>query len=235
MLVAAVCPQPPLLVPELAPGVDKAIERLRDTCVDAVRRLTWSATDRIVVVAGADCAGRWGSDAGGSLAAYGVDVRAGGSQRVLPLSLTLGAWLLDQAGWHGARGYVAVASRATAADATAVGAQLVGEGESLSLLVLGDGSAKRTIASPGYLDDRAEAFDATVAAALAAADVETMIGLDAELADELWVAGRAAWQVLAGAGRAVQRHTQTLSGSLDYDEAPFGVGYFVARWEAGAD
>lgn len=234
MLVAAVCPQPPLLVPELAPGVDKAIQRLRDTSADAVRRLTWSATSRIVVVAGAEASGRWRSDAGGSLAPYGVDVRAGGPVPVLPLSLTLGAWLLDQAGWNEAREYVAVASDVTAVDAMAVGAQLVSEDESLGLLVLGDGSAKRATTSPGYLDERAEAFDASVAAALAAADVEALIGLDATLADELWVAGRAAWHVLAGAGRVILRHTQDLRGSLEYDEAPFGVGYFVASWQTSA-
>ncbi len=234
MLVAAVCPQPPLLVPELAPGDDLAIQRLRDTCTDAVRRLTRSAADGVVVVAGADTAGRWGSDAGGSLAAYGVDIRAGGAELVLPLSLTLGAWLLDRAGWSGVREYVAVASRASAADATALSARLAGAHESLTMLVLGDGSAKRTVSSPGYLDDRAGWFDASVASALAAGDVEVLLGLDASLADELWVSGRAAWQVLAGAARAVKRRTETLSGSLDYDEAPLGVGYFVARWDAGA-
>src|SRR5680860_261412 len=199
MLVAAVCPQAPLLVPGLAPGGDKAIQRLRDTCADAVRRLTCSAADRIVVVAGADTAGRWGSAAGGSLAPYGVDIGAGAPQRVLPLSLTLGAWLLDEAGWSGAREYVAVASRASATAAAALGAQLAGEHEPLSLLVLADGSAKRTVASPGYLDDRAGEFDARVAAALAAADTEALLGLEAVLADDLWVAGLAAWQVLAGA------------------------------------
>ncbi len=98
------------------------------------------------------------------------------------------------------------------------------------MLVLGDGSAKRSLTAPGYLDDRAARFDASVGAALAAADVDSLLDIDVTLADELWVAGRPAWQVLAGAGRAVRRHTDRLSGSLNYDEAPFGVGYL---WPSG--
>ena len=37
---------------------------------------------------------------------------------------------------------------------------------------MGDGSACRTLKAPGYLDERAAAFDAEVARALGAADVD---------------------------------------------------------------
>jgi aromatic ring-opening dioxygenase LigB subunit len=93
------------------------------------------------------------------------------------------------------------------------------------LLVMGDGSACRTVKAPGYLDERAESFDAAVTAALADADTAALAGLDDRLAAELQAAGRAPWQVLAGAAEGAG-----LGGRLLYEEAPYGVGYFVAAW-----
>ncbi len=90
---------------------------------------------------------------------------------------------------------------------------------------MGDGSACRTLKAPGYLDERAQGFDAEAARALGAADVEALAALDEELAYELKVSGRAPWQVLAGAGAGAG-----LSGALLHDEAPYGVGYYVAAW-----
>jgi hypothetical protein len=49
--------------------------------------------------------------------------------------------------------------------------------------------------------------------------------LDAELAYELKVSGRAPWQVLAGAAEGTD-----LGGALLYEDAPYGVGYVVATW-----
>jgi aromatic ring-opening dioxygenase LigB subunit len=95
----------------------------------------------------------------------------------------------------------------------------------VALLCMGDGSARRSEKAPGWWDDRAEAFDATVAAALAAADLEALLQLDAELARALLVAGRASWQALAGAADG-----QVWRGELTHHEAPFGVGYLVAEW-----
>lgn len=95
----------------------------------------------------------------------------------------------------------------------------------VGLLVLGDGSACRTVKAPGYLDERAEPFDAELARALGAADTEALAGLDAELCRQLQVEGRAPWQVLAGAARGAG-----LGGKLRYADAPYGVGYFVASW-----
>jgi aromatic ring-opening dioxygenase LigB subunit len=110
--------------------------------------------------------------------------------------------------------------------------RLLGLGEGLAsladrvgLLVLGDGSACRTVKAPGYLDERAEPFDAELARALGAADTEALAGLDAELCRQLLVEGRAPWQVLAGAARGAG-----LGGTLRYADAPYGVGYFVASW-----
>lgn len=52
-----------------------------------------------------------------------------------------------------------------------------------------------------------------------------LAALDAELAAELLAAGRAPWQVLAGAAEGAG-----LDGRLLYEDAPYGVGYFVAAW-----
>ena len=94
----------------------------------------------------------------------------------------------------------------------------------MGLLAMGDGSACRTLKAPGYLDPRAEPFDRAVTKALADADTEALLALDPALAAELMVAGRAPWQVLAGAAGGRYR------GEVLYDEAPYGVQYAVATW-----
>ncbi|MFM9545092.1 hypothetical protein ACKI1P_46675, partial [Streptomyces turgidiscabies] len=76
-----------------------------------------------------------------------------------------------------------------------LGRGLAASAERVALLVLGDGSACRTVKAPGYLDERAAGFDAEAARALGTADVAALLALDPELAYELKVAGRAPWQV----------------------------------------
>ena len=77
----------------------------------------------------------------------------------------------------------------------------------------------------GYDDARAEDWDTDVSMAFSAADTDAILGLDETLARELMCAGRASWQVLAGAAAGYQ-----LKPELLYDAAPYGVGYFVATW-----
>lgn len=95
----------------------------------------------------------------------------------------------------------------------------------MALLVLGDGSACRTVKAPGYLDERAAPYDAAAARALAAADLPALLSLDADLARTLKSSGRAPWQILAGTAEGTD-----LDGSLLYEDAPYGVGYMVATW-----
>jgi hypothetical protein len=94
-----------------------------------------------------------------------------------------------------------------------------------SLLVVGDGTARRTEKAPGHFDPRAEAFDAAVAAALTAGDPAGLAGLDETLAVELWATGVHAWQWVS------QRVPGPWRGDLLYADAPYGVGYFVAGWQ----
>jgi hypothetical protein len=99
--------------------------------------------------------------------------------------------------------------------------------EPWALLAMGDGSACRGLKSPGYDDPRAAPYDDAVSTALADADAGALLGLDAVLSAELKAAGRAPWQVLAGAARATGHAWQ---GEVTYDAAPYGVTYLVATW-----
>ncbi|MDI2128630.1 hypothetical protein [Yinghuangia seranimata] len=229
LVAAAVCPHPPLLVPELAAGAAGELDVLRAACDAAVASLAAARPDRVVVVGTGPESVDYASGGTGSFAPLGVDVTvrlgAGGAGKPLPLSLSVAAWLLARGTVEVPVSGLAVAPDADAADCLASGAELAAGDERIALLVMGDGSACRTEKAPGYLDDRAAAYDAAVAAALGGGDVQALAGLDPELSDELWVGGRAAWQVLAGAADGAG-----LAARLTYDDAPYGVGYFVAEW-----
>lgn len=238
LVAAAVCPSAPLLVPEVAAGAASELDALRAACADAIGVLAASRPDRLVVIGPADQAdrGRHHEGARGSFREFGVDLDVrlgaapenpagdGDSDRTLPPSLAVAAWLLR--GWAAAplEG-VGVGEPLEQDRCAATGAMIATAADRVALLVMGDGSACRTLKAPGYLDERAAPFDASVAAALAAADTTALAALDPELAETLKAAGRAPWQVLAGAAEGAG-----LAGQLLYEDAPYGVGYFVATW-----
>ncbi|WP_432752612.1 class III extradiol dioxygenase subunit B-like domain-containing protein [Streptomyces sp. JL2001] len=233
LVAAAVCPCPPLLVPDVATGAAPELDAARTACADAVGLLAASRPDRLFVVGPADEGARGVFPAGsaGSFAGFGVDlsVRLGdgpAGERPLPASLAVAAWLLERAAWTGApvEG-LGVGEPLEAARCAATGRELAASAERVALLVMGDGSACRTLKAPGYLDDRAAGFDAEAARALGTADTAALLALDEDLAHTLKVAGRAPWQVLAGAAAGTG-----LDGRLLYEDAPYGVGYFVAAW-----
>ncbi len=230
LVAAAVCPHPPLLVPAVACGAAAETAELRAACLTAVRGLAEVAPQVIVVGVGA-AAGDWPGEAGGNLRAFGCDVSFGGTDLVLPLSLTIGAYLLDEAGWPGARRrYVAVAGDADAASCAELGRLLVSTHDPVVVLAMADGSARRTTASPGYVDPRAVGYDEAVVTALSRGDVDTLVALDPDLDAALWSSGRPVWQVLAGAARAAYDHGAVITGTVPYDAAPYGVGYAVVEW-----
>ncbi|MFF3322900.1 class III extradiol dioxygenase subunit B-like domain-containing protein [Streptomyces sp. NPDC002889] len=233
LVAAAVCPCPPLLVPEVASGAAPELDAARAACGDAVALLAAARPEVLVVVGPADEEGRGAHLAGasGSFRGFGVDlgVRLGEGphqKRPLPPSLAVAAWLLDRTRWAAAPVEGLGVAESLGGDRCAdVGRQLAGRAERVALLVMGDGSACRTLKAPGYLDERAAAFDQQAARALGAADVDAIQALDAPLAHQLKAAGRAPWQVLAGAAQGAG-----LAGQLLYEDAPYGVGYFVAAW-----
>jgi len=233
LVAAAVCPHPPVLVPAVATGAADELADLRACCLTSVRRLVDVSPDRLVVVGGGPTPGEFDGAASGTLAAYGVDVSYGGTAAPeLPLSLTVGCYLLDEVGGlpEDRRSFVAVTDETSAADCAAIGARVVSGTDRVALLVMGDGSAKRTTTSPGYVDERAIDYDDWIVNALDKGDCDTLLDLAPALARELWVAGRPAWQVLAGAGRAAKAGGGSLHGEVRYDGAPYGVGYAVVDW-----
>ncbi|MFJ5234335.1 hypothetical protein ACIQBJ_31080 [Kitasatospora sp. NPDC088391] len=228
LAAAAVCPCPPLLVPEVAAGAAEEAAGLREACLAAVREL--AGVDLVVVVGTGERAGVWTEGGAGSFHRYGVAkaVRlplGGVDGPELPPALTVGAWLLEEAGVRVPTHAVAVRPDTATERLLGLGRGLAELADRVGLLVLGDGSARRSVKAPGYLDERAEGHDREVARALGAADAPALAALDPELSAELMAEGRAPWQVLAGAAEGA-----ALGGALRHDDAPYGVGYLVASW-----
>lgn len=224
----AFCPHPPLLVPEAAQGAAGELDDLRAACRTAIRRVATPGR-RILVLGAGRVAAAYAAATRGSLAGYGVqlEVPLGSDEPApaeLPLSLTIGAWLLrDALGPDcGAVGY-AVAPGA-AADPGLLAAADDRDCEH-ALIVMGDGSARRSTSAPGYFDERAEVFDDGVAAALQTGD-GALLHVDLDLADELLVAGAHVWDQVA----SLTEGTPFARADLLYAAAPYGVGYFVATW-----
>ncbi|WP_017594587.1 class III extradiol dioxygenase subunit B-like domain-containing protein [Nocardiopsis potens] len=224
LIAAAVCPHPPLLVPEVARGAAAELDGVRKLCGAALSAVAEAGADLVAVVGAGERERAHGPDAGGDLAPFGAALRVGPGPVELPLALTVGRWLAERAGLRPDR-YLEVPADAAPERCAAIGAELAASVPRLALVAMGDGSARRPPASPGRPDERAPAFDAEVAAALGGADTGALAAIDPARADELMAAGRPAWQVLAGAAAGAG-----LSGELLAHEAPYGVGYFVARW-----
>jgi hypothetical protein len=93
------------------------------------------------------------------------------------------------------------------------------------MLVIGNGSATRTEKAPGHLDERASDFDDALRAALTAPDPRRLAAIDGALAKELWADVDS--MVWLGKELLTSEHRAT----VDYDDDPFGVQYWVMRWE----
>jgi hypothetical protein len=176
-----------------------------DDLAAAVAKAVDSLEGEVVVVGAAPTPGAWEGSV--DLTPYGL--RGTPAPDPLPLSLAVGAALLGERP-HRLWG--------VPSDALP---------DAPSYLVVMDGTAKRTLKAPGHLDQRAEAFDATIEAALADGDAAALLALDEQLAGELWVQGLPALRAAAGLGASWR-------GQVLYAGAPYGVGYVVAVWDAPA-
>lgn len=96
-----------------------------------------------------------------------------------------------------------------------------------SYLVVANGSARRSESAPGYLDDRAVPFDDAVEKAVRGPDPDVLARLDVDVAQELLV-GNAVGLVRLG---HLLRGARTVG--VDHADDPYGVAYWVARWERG--
>jgi hypothetical protein len=225
IVAAALCPAPPLLVRELT-GADLVAADLRIACLDAVAELMAADPDVIAVAGAAEQTRTWDGADSLDLAVFapGPRARSRESRRPgLPPAIGVGAWLLGQAGYAGERLLQSVAADEPGGRCAAIGTTLAGSRERVSLLVMADGSARRGLRAPGYLDERSAGFDADVERAVRAGRLDTLLSVDQDLASELMATGRPAWQVLAGAvaGRRV-------TSEIRYAGDPFGVAYLVA-------
>jgi hypothetical protein len=205
ILGAVSCPQPPLLLPGSTGRPVDEVESLRAACLAAIGELLADGPERITLI---------GASTGSTPAGRP------------PLSIAVGSVLLAQAGCSLPVEHLLVPGDAPTEHCLQLGrAEAARADPATGLLVLADGSARRGLKAPGYLDERAAPFDAQVEAALRDGDPAGLAVLDAELAAELLVAGRAAWQVLAGATEG-----RTFTARLSYSADPFGVWYPVCGW-----
>jgi hypothetical protein len=230
----AFCPHPPALVPELIAGAAGELAPLRAACADAIGRLAGEGQRLLVLGSGAPARAH-SPKARGTLAGYGRPIEVslgapGGDEGPeLPLSLTVGAWLIGQVLGPdtGAVGFSVGADPARTQPVAELFDLVVAE--DVALLVMADGSARRRRSAPGHLDPRAEAFDTDVLTALRCGEPDALAALDPGLGDVLLAAGVAAWRaagrLLAGAA---------FDAEVLYADDPYGVGYFVALWSAGA-
>jgi len=243
LIAAAVCPNPPLLVPEVTgisgPGGTE-LDLLRAACHEAVAALAAERPDLIAVVGGAGRTAEYPPGAVASLDEFGIPFTLPPAAAYptgapgLPLSLTIAKWLL--AGLTGPAGpdlplvvWWGIAGDATTAECLELGARIAALAPRVAVLAMGDGPGRRARGAPGAVDAAADRYDERVAAALAAPSPRALAALDPAQDGDLFVAGRAAWQVLAGAAGQ-----DDFDAALDYAAAPFEVTYFVASWRRRA-
>jgi hypothetical protein len=191
----AFVPSPPFLLPGLGGGTAD----LAAACREAAGRLH----DPVTVLAPASQPG----PVTGSVDATPWGATGLPADDPLPLGLAVGAALLE-------------GRQPRLVGTTGEAMQTTGD-----LLVVGDGTAKRTEKAPGHLDPRAEGFDAQVLAALTAGDPQSLAALDADLAAELWAGGVPAWRSAAASLPVGSWDAEVL-----WSGAPYGVFYAVAVW-----
>jgi hypothetical protein len=263
LIGAAVCPHPPILVPAATggrpdgpaePDGAKELDRLRAACDEVVAGLLRLRPDVLVVVGGAARSAGYPLTSVGCLSQFGVWSDApdpatrsalGGRNGapVLPLSLTIGRWLVDRAGRAGlgpAPGDVrlyAIAESAPVGECLAAGARIAALAPRVALLVMGDGPARRARGVPGAPDPEADRYDAETAAAFAGADAPALAALEPTRSATLLASGRAPWQVMAGAamGASDAPDAADVGAAAVVSDAVVAGGAMVAGGAVGAD
>jgi hypothetical protein len=195
---AAVVPMAPLLFRSES-GLADPVAELREVAVQTVRDLA-DGLERIVALCPVGFVG--------SPDDYHLPSGAGGSG---PLSVQVARHLLELADVH------------VPVEVVPVQAELSRRFDHAGLLVLGDGTARRSQTAPGFIDERSFPIDDLVADALEDGDGDVLSHLDQHLAEELMMTGR---HTFAALGNAMPR----ADAELRYRDDPFGMTYFVALW-----
>ncbi|WAU84491.1 class III extradiol dioxygenase subunit B-like domain-containing protein [Streptomyces sp. Qhu-G9] len=259
LVAAAVCPCPPLLVPDVAAGAAPELDAARAACTDALGVLAAARPDRLVVVgpAGQDGRGPHPEGSRGSFRGFGVDldVRLGGNSARLggdratasedPAAFTSTPSLSPERAGRVLPPSLAVAAwllaRTDWSDAPVEG---LGVGEPLAAERCIQ--AGRDIAAQTGRVALLVMGDASACRTLKAPGYldERAAGFDAEVARALGAADVAALKaldaelayVLQASGWASWQvlagaaEEAGLGGALLYVDAPYGVGYMVAAW-----
>lgn len=252
LVSAAVCPHPMMMIPDIG-GAGDDWAQLRTACLEAVRQLhiptlvfdnpggppqcqppIASDAPHLVVIVGIGDATRTFSRSGayGSLLSNGVFWRYGWGQDAddadpLPLSLTLGYWLLSESSTGMIVcdvAYQAVDFGASRQDCLSLGRELAGRAERVSMIVMGEGSSCMTATARARDADRAKRNDDEIVRVLECGDSAALARIDARQFGGT-ATGRAAWWVLAGAA-----DRRSFEGRLHADCSPAGQRYFAASW-----
>ncbi|MGV9673294.1 hypothetical protein ACWDPV_22335 [Gordonia sp. NPDC003504] len=184
---------------------------------------------------------RFGVDVGVSLdPSRGAPPDASAPAEPMPLSMLIAAWLREQAG-VAALTPVVIDPEASTAECARIGGEIAAALDSraqpIGLLVVGDGAFALTPKSPGGgLREESVRLQRRIEAAMAAGDPDALAALDQDECVAEGIGGRVAWQTAAAAVRASARTDDpagapALTASVEYADAPFGVGYVVARWQ----
>jgi hypothetical protein len=224
MIVAAACiPQAPLLLPGLTGGTVAEVEEVRAAVSDAVDAIIEHGPDEVVVVGAAPATATYPPDAPTPAGRLAPAPGRRPQRTALPVPLAVGRSALEERSvpWI----LQGVEHRAPTGDCGALGRRIAARPGRTGLLVVADGSARGGEKAPGYVDSRADGVDAHIAGALDSAAPDALLALDPELCEDLLIAGRAAWQVMAGACDGTAWLTRTL-----YHGDPFGVTYRVVTW-----
>lgn len=221
-VAAVVVPASPALLPGIGGAADPLAD-LRERAADAVAEAVAAgrakgATRCVVVGAGAQTRG-WPTDAPSGAARFTTGRVPEGA---LPVAVEIGRLLAPGGG--GEMALHSVSAEAPPEACVALGRDLTADGTTV-LVVVADGPATLTEKAPGHVQPDAPPFAEGLREALAAGDVAALTALDQDTCDRLWMRGRPALQVMAGAFG--ETHP---TGRILAEESPFGVQYLLARW-----
>ena len=248
LIAAAVCPHPPVLIPAAMgeAGAGPELADLRAACAAAARGLVRARPDLIVIVGGGPAGRTYPWPSAGSLHRYGVPWSTGPGRPVLPLSLTVGTWLLT--GALAASGIPGPAVTSATSVMLLCGCRHREPGE----LPAAWGTAGRAGAAGGDAGhgrrlgeegDRRAGRAGPGGRGVRRRDRRRPGRRGRRRAGPARPGpGRGAaghrpgpWQVLAGAAAAAAGQKDGLRGLLRHQAAPYDVSYLVASWAAEGD